>query len=323
MDKVGSGATADVYKGKSKIRGETTTVAVKVIDKQKFSKREQEALANEVTFLKQCSHNNIIRFYNFFDEEPTKCYLVLELVTGGELFDRISAKTVYNEKDARDLVQTLLDILVHLEEHKIAHRDLKPENLLLKNNESDSDIVLIDFGFAAHCEGRELKDQCGTPNYVAPEILGKRPYGVEVDLWSAGVIAYIILGGYPPFYADTQSELFKKIARCDYAFDPEWWSPVSDAAKDLIKKMLVVKQDKRLKPSACLRHEWFLSSNNEMMERHLEKSLKGIRLFNAKRKFKGAVKAIIMTNKLKKLISGLTEAANQVDEDNKAADNRA
>jgi serine/threonine protein kinase len=170
---------------------------VKVIDKLKFSKREQEALANEVTFLRKCNHNNIIRFHNFFDEEPEKCYLVLELVTGGELFDRISAKTVYSEKDARDLIQTLLDILVHLEEHKIAHRDLKPENLLLKNHTSDSDIVLIDFGFAANCNGRELKDQCGTPNYVAPEILSKRSYGCEVDLWSAGVIAYIILGGYP------------------------------------------------------------------------------------------------------------------------------
>jgi serine/threonine protein kinase len=122
---------------------------------------------------------------------------VLELVTGGELFDRISAKRVYCEKDARQLVQTLLDILVHLEEHKIAHRDLKPENLLLKNHVSDSDIVLIDFGFAAQCNGRELKDLCGTANYAAPEILSKKPYGCEVDLWSTGVIAYIILCGYP------------------------------------------------------------------------------------------------------------------------------
>lgn len=304
QNEVGSGATASVFQAKAKAGpSKGQTVAVKVINKKKFTSSENDALLKEVDFLKELNHPHIIKFHNFFDEGPEKSFLVLEMVNGGELFDRISEKTVYNEKEARDLIATLLDVLVHLEEHKMVHRDLKPENLLLKNRENDSDIVLIDFGFAEKANGRSLYQQCGTPNYVAPEVLAKRSYGCEVDLWSAGVIAYILLGGYPPFYTDSGSndELFSKILKAEYTFDPEWWDPVSPGAKDLISKMLVVDQDKRLTPKQCLRHEWFLSDDNELLEKVLAKSLEGIKSWNAKRKFKGAVKAVILTNKLKRL----------------------
>lgn len=146
-------------------------------------------------FLKELDHEHILKILEFDDSVPDTYYLVTELVEGGELFDRLTHKTVYNEKEARDLVRVLLDVLVRLEDHSIVHRDLKPENLLLKSTDRDDDIVLIDFGFAERCNGRSLTAQCGTPTYVAPEVLKKGPYGLEADMWSAGVICYILLGG--------------------------------------------------------------------------------------------------------------------------------
>lgn len=133
-------------------------------------------------------------------------------------------------------------------------------------------------------------------SYVAPEVIEKRPYGLEVDMWSAGVIVYILLGGYPPFYSlnNDQQELFEGIVNARYEFHEEWWSPISDQAKDLIAKMLVVDPDKRLTPLQAFRHEWFLKDDTTLMNHHLEKSLGQLKAWNAKRKFKGAVKAVRM-----------------------------
>lgn len=311
-EQVGSGATATVHIATHKRGGKRNEeVAVKCIDRTKFSKKETESLLKEVEYLRMCSHPHIITFHDFFDNEKEKYFLVVEMIRGGELFDRISEKTVYTEKNARDLIMKLLDVLSHLNDRGIVHRDLKPENLLLKRKDDDSDFVLIDFGFAEKCEGRNLTHQCGTPNYVAPEILAKRRYGVEVDIWSVGVIAYILLGGYPPFYSETNDndELFRKISDADYKFDPEWWRPISPNAKDLIRKLLVVDQNTRLTAAQALRHEWFLAADHELAEASLEKSLEQFKSWNARRKFKGAVKAVMLAGKLRKLTSAVKSAA--------------
>ena len=225
--------------------------------------------------------------------------MAIELMEGGELFERIVKKTFYNEMDARGLVRILLDALAYFHHRGIVHRDLKPENAaqvavpdfgaadlpslhpasrvhrtmtwvvsfsILSAFRRDSttlrrrphrrgsrvaarndfDIKLADFApQAKKVEGKSLDTQCGTPGYVAPEILKGKKYGTAVDMWSCGAIVYILLGGYPPFHDDNHAILYRKIKAADYAFDPQYWDQVSDDAKDLIKKMLVVDPDKR------------------------------------------------------------------------------
>ncbi|KAJ1402431.1 kinase-like domain-containing protein, partial [Ochromonadaceae sp. CCMP2298] len=141
-------------------------------------------------------HRSVVRSFDFIETPTSRFYVVMEQVQGGELFDRILKKKHYTEKEARDLVVVLVG---HCHDNRIAHRDLKPENLLMTSKEDDADLKLVDFGFAARCEGNSLTNQCGTPAYVAPEIVRKQPHGVGVDMWSFGVILYILLCGYPPF----------------------------------------------------------------------------------------------------------------------------
>lgn len=136
--------------------------AVYVVAWCEHTQEDTDALLLEVQFLRELNHDSVLKLYDFYDR-TNSFYLVVELISGGELFDRITEKTVYNEKEARDLVKILLDVLLHLAEHNIVHRDLKPENLLLKRKEHDHEVVLIDFGFAERCNGRNLTQQCGTP----------------------------------------------------------------------------------------------------------------------------------------------------------------
>ncbi|KAH8043427.1 serine/threonine kinase [Aureococcus anophagefferens] len=163
--------------------------------------------------------------------------------------------------------------------------------LLLKSPYNDFDIKLADFGFAKKVNGKSLDTQCGTPGYVAPEILKGAKYGTEVDMWSCGVIVYILLGGYPPFHDDNHAILYRKIKAADYTFEPQYWDQVSDDAKDLIKKMLVVDPDKRLTADQALRHPWFLVGDHELISRNLSTTLDTMKKFNARRKFRGTVKA--------------------------------
>ena len=165
--------------------------------------------------MRSVDHPNIVKLYDFFDEKRYY-YMAIELMEGGELFERIVKKTFYNEKEARDLIRILLDALAYLHHRHIVHRDLKPENLLLKSPYNDFDIKLADFGFAKKVNGKSLDTQCGTPGYVAPEILKGAKYGTEVDMWSCGVIVYILLGGYPPFHDDNHAILYRKIKAADY-----------------------------------------------------------------------------------------------------------
>ena len=166
-----------------------------------MSADDEEALFREVDVMKKLNHPNIVQLVDFFVEQD-KYYLVLEYLEGGELFDRIVSKKVYNEKEARDAVKAILSGLKYMHDQNIAHRDLKPENLLLAKLDDDVSVKIADFGFASFRKGGVgMETQCGTPNYVAPEILqGGGDYSKAVDMWSMGVIIYIILGGYPVGY---------------------------------------------------------------------------------------------------------------------------
>lgn len=298
QNELGQGAFSTVVKARDKEKGDE--YAVKCIQRTAELKEDEiVSLREEVAVLRLVDHPNIIKLYDFF-EEPKIFYMVTELMEGGELFDRIVKKTFYTEKEARDLVKILLSALQYLHSLDIVHRDLKPENLLLKSMENDHDIKLADFGFAKQTTGRSLDTQCGTPGYVAPEILKGIKYGYEVDMWSCGVIVYILLGGYPPFHEENHVVLYRKIKYADYTFDEEYWSMVSEEAKDLIRKMLVVDPSERLKADAAMRHSWFMKGDHELVERSLEQTLSTMKTFNAKRKLKGTVKTVMMANRLGK-----------------------
>jgi calcium/calmodulin-dependent protein kinase (CaM kinase) II/calcium/calmodulin-dependent protein kinase I len=183
----------------------------------------------------------------------------------------------------------------------VAHRDLKPENLLLVGA-GDSDIKIADFGFAKRVERpNSLTTQCGTPGYVAPEILEGTPYDTRADMWSLGVIVYILLGGYPPFIEQNQRDLFRKIRKGQYEFHEEYWGQVSTDAKDLIASLLTVNPSKRCTPEGSLTNKWIRKDSAVLEAQDLGVNLEQFKKFNAKRKFKGAVKAVMASNKMTSL----------------------
>lgn len=264
-----------------------------------------EALRAEVDILRNLKHPHIIRCYDFFKSQRNY-YMVTELVMGGELFDRIVKKSKYTEREARDLVYILLSTLAYLHDADIVHRDLKPENLLLKSGDDDTSIKIADFGFAKNLRGGTDNEMCGTPGYVAPEIIRRKSYKHTVDVWSAGVIVYILLGGYPPFWDTNQKKLFRKIKHGAYEFHEAYWSHVSDGAKDLIRKMLTVDPDKRITARQCLNHPWLAIDNAELLsDRNLASAMKELRKFNAKRKLRAAIRAAIASNRLVDIANSL------------------
>mmetsp|Transcript_7741 Transcript_7741/g.8449 ORF Transcript_7741/g.8449 Transcript_7741/m.8449 type:complete len:383 (-) Transcript_7741:100-1248(-) len=293
-------------------------VAVKVVTRANLAKEDEDSLRSEVQILTSINHPNIVKAFEFFEEEKY-FYVILEYLDGGELFDRIVKKTFYNEKEARDLVQTLLLALKYLHHKNIVHRDLKPENLLMATQNDDANVKLADFGFAVIAEGNTVTSQCGTPGYIAPEILENKSYGKPVDMWSFGVILYILLGGYPPFHDDNQRALFRKIVKGEYEFHPEYWGTVSDEAKDLIRGLLTLDMSKRLTVDQALAHPWLNRSAKELEARNLDSNLAALRKYQATRKLKAGVKAIMAVNRMKNLMGGLKEAAAIVNAENSDA----
>jgi len=296
---LGEGAFSVVKEGQN--RQTHDSYAIKCITKAKLSKEDEVALKDEIDVLKDFDHQHIIRLYDVF-EEPQHYYLVTEKMTGGELFDRIVQKSYYNEKEARDTCEILLQAIHYCHSKKVAHRDLKPENLLLTSQSDDSDIKLADFGFAKKVKApNTLTTQCGTPGYVAAEILEGKPYDTQADMWSIGVIMFILLGGYPPFIEQNQRTLFRKIRKGQYEFHDEYWSAVSADAKDLISSLLTVDPAKRLSAEEAMRHKWMLQDADVLANLDLGTNLSELKKYNAKRKFKAAVNAVILTNKMASL----------------------
>jgi calcium/calmodulin-dependent protein kinase I len=275
--------------------------AIKCINRSKLSEEDEAALLDEVAILRAMKHKHIIRLYDFFNE-ASMYYLVMERMCGGELFDRIVAKAYYNEKEARDTCKIVLEAVGHCHAHRVAHRDLKPENLLLLSEDDDSTVKIADFGFAKKVlEPNSLTTQCGTPGYVAPEILEGTAYDERADMWSVGVILYILLGGYPPFIESTQRDLFRKIRKGEYEFHEEYWGTVSAEAKELISNLLMVDCAARLTAEEGLKNSWILGDDAKLANRDLGANLERLLNFNAKRKFRAAVSTVIAVNKLSML----------------------
>nr|CAI5867666.1 unnamed protein product [Callosobruchus analis] len=228
--------------------------AVKIIDK-KALKGKEDSLENEIKVLRRLKHPNIVQLLETF-EDKSKFYLIMELVTGGELFDRIVEKGSYTEKDAADLIRQVLEAVDYMHEQGVVHRDLKPENLLYYSPDEDSKIMISDFGLSKMEDSGVMATACGTPGYVAPEVLAQKPYGKAVDVWSIGVISYILLCGYPPFYDENDANLFAQILKGDFEFDSPYWDEISDSAKDFIRNLMCVNVEKRYTCRQALGHPW-------------------------------------------------------------------
>jgi serine/threonine protein kinase len=232
--------------------------AIKIINKPELDVDQQKNIQVEIDILKKVKHPHVISLEDIF-ETPSTLYVVMELVTGGELFDMIVDQGHYEEKDATEMVRRIVSAVEYLHSENIVHRDLKPENLLLKSMEDKLSVKIADFGLSK-IVGAEviMKTACGTPSYVAPEVLEAHPtgYGPAVDMWSIGVITYILLCGFPPFYGDTLPIIFEKIIAAQYDFPAEYWEEVSPAAKEFIKSLLVKEPEKRLTAKQALAHPW-------------------------------------------------------------------
>lgn len=286
-EELGSGAFSKVFRAINKETKEE--MAVKIIDKKKASdETEKKRLETEVTILKKVKHPNIIGLRDLYDDAEY-LYLVMELVTGGELFDKIVEKGQYTEKDASVIVKKILSAVQYLHSMNIAHRDLKPENLLLKKHD-DTEVMLSDFGLSKIIgEEQMMQTACGTPYYVAPEVLAATGYDREVDLWSVGVVTYLLLCGFPPFYGDTLPDVFEQIMKADYDYPEPYWDEVSAEAKDLIDKLLVIDPHQRLTADAALQHPWIVNGgSNKILNTKGE-----LQKYNSQRK-------MLSTQKLKK-----------------------
>jgi len=193
-------------------------------------------------------------------EDDKYFFLVMELMNGGELFDQILQKERFNEAEARDIIAPIFDALIYCHELGIIHRDIKPENLLFTSRDFQQAIIKVsDFGLARFIDEEKLATTtCGTPGYVAPEILSQQPYKEPCDLWSVGIVLFILLSGSPPFYDEDNFALFDKIKRCDYNFNAPSWATISAEAKDFISKLLVADPEARLNAEQIKNHPWIL-----------------------------------------------------------------
>jgi len=256
-DELGKGAFSVVKLAIHKTTGEK--VAVKIIDKKAAStQQDEQRLKTEVEILKKVKHTNIVCLKDMYESNEKLC-LVMELVTGGELFDKIVEKGQYTEKDASVVVKNIVSAVEYLHSINIAHRDLKPENLLLKAGKNDTDVMLSDFGLSKIIGVESMMETaCGTPYYVAPEVLSATGYDKEVDLWSVGVITYLLLCGFPPFYGESLPEVFEQIMKAEFDFPDPYWTEISKDAKDFISKLLVVDSKKRLTATQSLQHSWIV-----------------------------------------------------------------
>ncbi|XP_024909148.1 calcium/calmodulin-dependent protein kinase type IV isoform X1 [Cynoglossus semilaevis] len=349
---LGRGATSVVYRCEEKQTQKLFAVKVlkKTIDKK--------IVRTEIGVLLRLSHPNIIQLKEIF-ETDTDIALVLELVTGGELFDRIVERGYYSERDAAHVIKQILEAVAvrtlpsltvgkktllctvvrvvvltcsslldkhthriltvlylscwwrcsfsstnvcvdfkYLHENGVVHRDLKPENLLYADLSLDAPLKIADFGLSKIIDDQvTMKTVCGTPGYCAPEILRGVAYGPEVDMWSVGVILYILLCGFEPFFDPRGDQyMYSRILNCDYEFVSPWWDEVSLNAKDLVSKLIVLDPHKRLSVQEALQHPWVLGKAARFS--HMDTTQRKLQEFNARRKLKAAMKAVVATSRM-------------------------
>nr|XP_047937316.1 death-associated protein kinase 2 isoform X6 [Anser cygnoides] len=302
-EELGSGQFAIVKKCRERSTG--LEYAAKFIKKRqsRASRRgvRREEIEREVTILQQTLHANIIKLHDIY-ENKTDVVLILELVSGGELFDFLAQKESLSEEEATRFIKQILDGVNYLHSQKIAHFDLKPENImLLDKNVPIPHIKLIDFGLAHKIEdGVEFKNIFGTPEFVAPEIVNYEPLGLAADMWSIGVITYILLSGASPFLGETKQETLANITAVNYEFDEEFFSNTSDLAKDFIQKLLVKDTRKRLTIQEALSHPWItpVDKQQALVRRESVVNLENFKRQYARRRWKLSYSIVSLCNHL-------------------------
>ncbi|CRL07178.1 CLUMA_CG020164, isoform C [Clunio marinus] len=264
--------------------------AAKIINTKKLTSRDFQKLEREARICRKLQHPNIVRLHDSIQEENYH-YLVFDLVTGGELFEDIVAREFYSEADASHCIQQILESVNHCHQNGVVHRDLKPENLLLASKAKGAAVKLADFGLAIEVQGDQQAwfGFAGTPGYLSPEVLKKEPYGKAVDIWACGVILYILLVGYPPFWDEDQHRLYAQIKAGTYDYPSPEWDTVTPEAKNLINQMLTVNPYKRITASEALKHPWICQRERVASVVHRQETVDCLKKFNARRKLKGAI----------------------------------
>ncbi|XP_070841388.1 death-associated protein kinase 2 [Chaetodon trifascialis] len=265
---------------------------------------ERTSVEQEVEILQAVQHPNIVTLKDVF-ESRAEVVLILELVGGGELFDFIAEKENLLESEAIEFMKQILEGLRFMHRKNIAHFDLKPENIMLSDKvSSHPNIKLIDFGLAHHFhQGEEYRSTSGTPQYIAPEVINYEPLSTTADMWSIGVITYILLSGFSPFQGETNEDTLRNIIAMNYKFDAQHFSMTSSMAKDFIQKLLVKNPNERLTAEECLLHPWIKPiTRKEMANRNRSSiNMKNFKKFNARRKWKMSYNMVWMCNRLVQL----------------------
>ncbi|XP_010862450.1 calcium/calmodulin-dependent protein kinase (CaM kinase) II gamma 1 isoform X7 [Esox lucius] len=295
-EELGKGAFSVVRRCVKKSSGQE--FAAKIINTKKLSARDHQKLEREARICRLLKHPNIVRLHDSISEEGFH-YLVFDLVTGGELFEDIVAREYYSEADASQCINQILESVQHIHQHDIVHRDLKPENLLLASKMKGAAVKLADFGLAIEVQGDQQAwfGFAGTPGYLSPEVLRKDPYGKPVDIWACGVILYILLVGYPPFWDEDQHKLYQQIKAGAYDFPSPEWDTVTPEAKNLINQMLTINPSKRITADQALKHPWICQRSTVASMIHRQETVECLRKFNARRKLKGAILTTMLVSR--------------------------
>ncbi|KAH1048703.1 hypothetical protein J1N35_039487 [Gossypium stocksii] len=292
------------------------TYACKSILKRKLrSKQDREDIKKEVQIMQHLSGQPCIVEFRGAYEDRQSVHLVMELCAGGELFDRIIAQGHYSERAAAGIFKSVVNVVHICHFMGVIHRDLKPENFLLSSKDAGAMLKATDFGLSVFIEeGKRYRDIVGSAYYVAPEIL-RRSYGKEVDIWSAGIILYILLSGVPPFWAETEKGIFDAISEGKLDFESQPWPSISESAKDLVRKMLTKDPKKRLTSAQVLEHPW-MREDGEASDKPIGSAvLSRLKQFRAMNKLKKLALKVIAENLSEEEIKGLKVMFTNMDTD--------
>ncbi|KAG8147029.1 hypothetical protein E2320_014098 [Naja naja] len=306
LETLGSGHFGVVRRCKERSTGVFYAAKSIKVRKRKGSRLglDREQVEREVCILQQLQHPNIMRLYDVFANQA-EMVLILELILGGELFDFIAEKELLSEDEAIEFLQQILLGLAYMHALRIAHFDLKPENImLLVKDAPNPKIKIIDFGLAQKLEeGVAYKSLCGTPQYIAPEVINYEALSTATDMWSIGVITYILLSGMSPFQGETDEETLSNVVSGNYEFEAKYFSQTSEMAKDFIQKLLLKEPRDRMTATECLLHPWIkpLTRKQAMNRSRSSINMKNFRKFNARRKWKLSFHMVSACNRLCRL----------------------
>ena len=301
LNMLGEGAYGKVVKVRHKVS--KVLRAMKIINKDKMSlgSEEEEALINEINVVKSLDHPNIMKVYEFFNKDNS-LYIISELLSGGELLDKINEAGSLNEDVSSFLMKQIFSAVDFCHQKGIIHRDLKPENILIESEEEANKefftVKIIDFGTSGKLKSGEMfKLNVGTPLYISPEVL-KNNYNEKCDMWSCGVIMYMMLSGQPPFKGDNDEEIYQSIKEGKYNFDDEKWDEISGDAKDLIKNLLIKDMNKRFSAKKALSHPWITKHrrNKTLDKNKLNEVVVNLKNYSAKLKLQQLTLAYIVHN---------------------------